>query len=85
MPPKGGAELGATYAAAPAKGADVTLGVNVTTDKPTDSPYIWDPAPLPDRGVLLGPLRQGCGLNRGHVGSTRYLVKRALTARNNAR
>ena len=33
---------------APKKGADVTLGVNVITDKAADSPYAQDPAPLPD-------------------------------------
>ena len=33
---------------APKKGADVTLGVNVITDKAADSPYAEDPAPLPD-------------------------------------
>ncbi len=33
---------------APKKGADVTLGVDVITDKAADSPYAKDPAPLPD-------------------------------------
>ena len=33
---------------APEKGADVTLGVNVITDKAAESPYAQDPAPLPD-------------------------------------
>jgi len=33
---------------APRKGADVTLGVNVITDRAADSPYAEDPAPVPD-------------------------------------
>ncbi|MET1058326.1 MAG: hypothetical protein ABWX84_01930 [Nocardioides sp.] len=33
---------------APKKGADLTLGVNVITDKAADSPYAEAPAPLPD-------------------------------------
>ncbi len=33
---------------APKKGADVTVGVNVVTDKAADSPYADEPAPVPD-------------------------------------
>ena len=45
---------------APARGADVTLGVNVITDQAADSPSASEPAPPPDiRGRAAAPTDDG--------------------------
>ena len=56
---------------APKKGADVTVGVNVLTDKPADAPYAADAPALPDLSGKTSPGDEETSSGDGDGGAER--------------